>query len=255
MHTHKFHYVYRITNTLEKKYYYGCRSTNINPINELGIKYFSSSLDKKFQKDQRINNHNYKYKIIRLFDLRKDAIEFEIYLHNKFNVTTNPKFYNNAKQTSTGFDFSGKPHTEESKQKIANKNRNRIVSEETRSKLSKIAKGRILSQSTKDKMSKPKSEDTKIKMKLNALNRSPELQRKMTEASTGWSHSIETKEKLRGKAINRSLETREKMALANKGKKFYFSILDKKTIYTKEECPIGYLPGRYKDYKNKIDKQ
>ena len=37
----KFHYVYRITNIVENKHYYGSRTSKINPYDDLGKKYFS----------------------------------------------------------------------------------------------------------------------------------------------------------------------------------------------------------------------
>jgi len=99
----KYHYVYRITNIKENKHYYGSRTSKKPPKEDLGIIYFSSSSDKSFISDQKINKENYKYVIVRCFDNRKDSISFEIYLHNKFDVAKNEKFYNKSHQTSTGF--------------------------------------------------------------------------------------------------------------------------------------------------------
>lgn len=65
---YKFHYVYRITHILEKKHYYGTHSTNHEPKLDIGIKYFSSSKDEDFIKDQKINPYYYKYKVVRVFD-------------------------------------------------------------------------------------------------------------------------------------------------------------------------------------------
>ena len=62
----KKHYVYRITNKIENKHYYGCRTTKLEPKDDLGSKYFSSSRDKEFIKDQKENPYNYKYKIIKI---------------------------------------------------------------------------------------------------------------------------------------------------------------------------------------------
>jgi DNA polymerase-1 len=47
-----YHYVYRITNVVEGKHYYGKRSSKIGPKLDLGKKYFSSSRDKQFIQDQ-----------------------------------------------------------------------------------------------------------------------------------------------------------------------------------------------------------
>ena len=62
-----FHYVYRITNKKENKHYYGVRSSKVEPKLDLGVKYFSSSTDKEFINEQKINNYLFKYKIIKQF--------------------------------------------------------------------------------------------------------------------------------------------------------------------------------------------
>ena len=103
----KYHYVYRITNKEINKHYYGCRTSTIHPSLDLGVCYYSSSKDSEFLKEQRESSVKFKYKIIRIFNDRKSALKFEIYLHNRFNVATNNAFYNNAKQTNTGFDTTG----------------------------------------------------------------------------------------------------------------------------------------------------
>ena len=71
----KFHYVYRITNTIENKHYYGVRTSKVEPKLDLGFKYFSSSKDKAFISDQRENKDDYKYKVIKIFSSREEAIE------------------------------------------------------------------------------------------------------------------------------------------------------------------------------------
>lgn len=103
-----YHYVYRITNTDLSKHYYGKRSSKLDPKLDLGKIYFSSSTDKNFIRDQKENPEKYKYKIVKLFESAKDACIFESKLHAKFNVGTNPKFYNLIKQTANGFDCTGK---------------------------------------------------------------------------------------------------------------------------------------------------
>ena len=101
---YKFHYVYRITNIITKMHYYGDRSCNCLPSKDLGIKYFSSFRNFLFKIDQINNPSHYKYKVIKTFiSCRKDATDFEIFLHKKFNVKDNPKFINRANQTSSKF--------------------------------------------------------------------------------------------------------------------------------------------------------
>jgi len=108
------HYVYRITNTKINKHYYGCRSTKINPENDLGFRYFSSSTNNVFIQEQRTNPTIFKYKILKTFNDRIDALKFEIFLHQKFNVGVNDKFYNKCMQgistlnTSNQIGINGK---------------------------------------------------------------------------------------------------------------------------------------------------
>jgi hypothetical protein len=109
-----FHYTYRITNILINKHYYGTRTSKINPNLDLGTKYLSSSSDKDFINDQKINPKNYKYKVIRIYNTRKEAMDLEIKLHSKFEVTINENFYNKAKATSTSFDTTGTKRPEHS---------------------------------------------------------------------------------------------------------------------------------------------
>ena len=153
----KKHYVYRITNKIENKHYYGVRSSLIEPKDDLGIKYFSSSTDKKFIKEQKENPDNYKYKVIKIFSTREEAMSFEIHLHNKFNVHINENFYNRAKQTSIGFNaipdeetrrklslaHTGKKLTKEHKANISIGSLGVKKSENMKNKLSKTRKGMI----------------------------------------------------------------------------------------------------------------
>lgn len=102
-----YHYVYRITNIVLNKHYYGKRTSKVEPKLDLGIRYFSSSHDKEFIKDQKINYNNYKYKIIKSFFDSFSALDYEIKLHLKFNVANSPSFYNKANQTASKFSTEG----------------------------------------------------------------------------------------------------------------------------------------------------
>lgn len=107
----KYHYVYRITNIRENKHYYGVRGSVLEPKLDLGVKYFSSSTDKSFINEQKENKSIFKYKIIKQFNSREEAVDLEIKLHTKFDVGVNKSFYNKSKQTSKGWDVSGKKFT------------------------------------------------------------------------------------------------------------------------------------------------
>jgi len=149
------HYVYRITNIRLNKHYYGTRTSKKTiPEKDIGYIYFSSSSDKDFIKDQKENPQDYKYKVIKKFNTRKEAIELEIKLHNKFNVGVNESFYNRSKQTSTGFDRKGvepwnknikNPYTSETikNMKKTKKNNPYKPSDEMKKYLSTINTGKL----------------------------------------------------------------------------------------------------------------
>lgn len=104
----KHHYVYLITELSTNKKYIGSRSCDNNPNFDLGHKYYSSSKNKMFIKNQKDHRDNYSYNILSIHQTREDAINEEIRLHNLYEVNHNPDFYNRSKQTATGFDVSGK---------------------------------------------------------------------------------------------------------------------------------------------------
>jgi hypothetical protein len=98
----KHHYVYHSYEEWGREYI-GIRSCNCLP--EEDIKYFGSFYDKSFKPTEKT--------ILFVCETRKEAAEIEIKLHDFFDVAVNPKFANQAKATSTGFDrtgFTGENH-------------------------------------------------------------------------------------------------------------------------------------------------
>ena len=110
------HYVYVITELSTSMKYIGVRSCKILPEHDLGIKYFSSSRNKDFIKNQKDckkkNIINYKYEILSVHDTRKSACNEEIRLHELYNVDHDCMFYNRTKAASIGFDSHGKIYVE-----------------------------------------------------------------------------------------------------------------------------------------------
>ncbi len=88
------HYTYIIINVEINKEYIGVKSCVEIPEENIGKKYFSSSHDKKFMKDQKDSPQNYQYNIIEEFSSRYDAECHEYFLHRFYDVRKNPKFYN-----------------------------------------------------------------------------------------------------------------------------------------------------------------
>ena len=101
-------YVYLIENIENGKYYIGVRSTNLPPEYDLGNKYHSSSRDKNFKEDQKVNKHKYKYTVLKNFDNRIDAELYEAKLHNEKQIHIDPLSYNRAMNTFNGFSTVGK---------------------------------------------------------------------------------------------------------------------------------------------------
>jgi hypothetical protein len=99
------HYVYRITCLITNKHYYGVRSCEADPCLDLGKKYKSSS-NVVLMSIMLYGAEKHKFKIVRKFKTRMDAMLFECFLHEKFNVDLNPKFMNKARNRTTRAYFS-----------------------------------------------------------------------------------------------------------------------------------------------------
>jgi hypothetical protein len=207
---YNYNYVYRITNKILNKHYYGVRGCNVAPKLDLGIKYFSSSSNKDFRDDQKNHPENYKYKIVRICSNRDEADALEIKLHEKFNVAKSESFYNRAKRTSMGFSTAGTTQTPETRQKMSEAKQN--MSDETRQKLSEAAQN--MSDETKQKMSEAKTGE---KNPMFGKERSAETKQKMSESRKGVPKSDEHRQKLSEAAQNMSDETKQKMSEAKLG--------------------------------------
>ena len=122
------HYVYLIEKKpaleTEQKYYIGVRSCEglIADDND----YMSSS---KYLKEEvnKLGKQAFNKIILKRFDNREDALNYEIKMHKEFNVASNFIFFNKANQKTTGFScgpgelnpFYGRKHTEEYKQRLS----------------------------------------------------------------------------------------------------------------------------------------
>lgn len=105
-----YSYVYRITNTERNKHYYGSRICNMNNrYSDIAIEdlkqYKSSSSNNEFKRLLEDSSGIFKFKIIKKFTTKAEAIKFEAKLHKKFDVKSNDNFYNKSNQGLTSFDF------------------------------------------------------------------------------------------------------------------------------------------------------
>lgn len=218
MKKYKYHYVYKITNIVLNKHYYGSRSCNCDPTLDIGNNYFSSSTDQNFISLQKKNPSYFEYKIVGVFtSTRTEAIKMEVFLHKYYNVKNNPSFYNKANQTMTGFmfDTNGIPKTETHRKKISDSLKGIEKSESHCKKISKA----ILKKFDTDPSYKKRLSD--ITKKWHETNTNPfkgkkhsvETRKKMSE-----NHADFRKEKHPQWGTSPSKEARKKMSDAKKGK-------------------------------------
>lgn len=231
----KYHYTYRITNIKENKHYYGVRSSKDDPKLDLGIKYFSSSSNKEFIKEQKENKDIFKYKIIKIFETREEAVELEMFLHNKYDVGVNENFYNKVKQTSTGFDTTGKAvyinefglseflYVNEAKKRglkgfsagYPSHLKGKKLSSEHRLKLSESHKG-----DKNHNYGIPKTDE--IKQKISNSNKgkiiTDDSRQKLSESQKGKIMPVETREKI-SIALSGRVRTEEHCKNISNGKK------------------------------------
>jgi hypothetical protein len=106
--------------------------------------------------------------VLKRFDSRKDAVAYEVEMHEKFDVANNAMFYNKAKQTTTGFDTTGRNMSEEERRRRGVIQKKRFkeqghpsrgvnLTEDHKKKIGAAGKGKVRSESTKKKMSKKAS--------------------------------------------------------------------------------------------------
>ena len=218
------HYTYLIRNTLTKQKYIGVRTCYGLP--SADIRYWGSCATLT-ESILTTGLEYFQKRVLCTFSTREEAIAHEIMLHEKYDVSRNVKFYNVVKQTSTGFDNSGRrykqklPMTDKHKAKLS-----------TAAKLRKGNKGSMYgkhhSEETKQKIRKarasqaPWSEETKQKMSerqqgekhwLYGKHHSEETKQKISDSKTGKNHHMY------GKKLD--TETKQKISQANIGKKWY----------------------------------
>ena len=153
--------VYKVINTLNNKFYIGVHKTS-NPYDT----YMGSGL-RIIREIKKYGVENFKKEILFSFEEKELAYlkEKEIVSHHKDNVNC----LNISEGGIGGSNFAGKKHSQETKEKLANASRGRYPSLETRKKISESNRKRIITESFKEKMRKPRkpmSEETKRKISL-----------------------------------------------------------------------------------------
>lgn len=111
-------YTYKIYDPVNNMYYIGsrCRKGTVDPYED--SLYMGTVTSKKWKKLwPEIIKRSEKY-ILGVFLTKEEAIAHEVALHEKYNVASNNKYYNQAKQSNTKFTTAGTKLTEEHKKKL-----------------------------------------------------------------------------------------------------------------------------------------
>jgi hypothetical protein len=112
--------------------------------------------------------------VLEVFNTREEALAHEIYIHNLYEVHTNPEFWNLAKQTSTKFvsNRKGCKLTEEHKRKCSEALKGRKMkpfTEEHKRKISEARKGTKASPELKAKLSEQRQGELNSNFKHNTI--------------------------------------------------------------------------------------
>lgn len=190
-------------------FYIGSRTCNIEPVGDIGIKYFTSSSNKEFKTDFKANPYSYTIEVLEVFNNREDATAYEIELHNKYEVTTNTMSYNLSKQTSTGWSTLGYEMPKEAREKISKGLKGKPKTEQAKANMRKA------------RLDNPLSEEAieSIRQSKIGVKRPQHVIDKLVETHTGKIMSKETCEKISiahtGKVL--SEETKQKISDAKSG--------------------------------------
>lgn len=112
----KYHYFYKITNIVNGKYYYGIHSTD-----DIDDGYNGSGL-RLHEAYKKYGVRNFKKEILKTFETRKEASEYEKTIVNE-NEVSSDKCYNLTTGGDKGFcnAFKGKHHTWKTKALVSSK--------------------------------------------------------------------------------------------------------------------------------------
>ena len=214
----KFHYIYKTTNLLNGRYYYGMHSTDNLDDGYIGSGTYLRRAIRKYGKE------NFKREIIEFCKTRKELKSREKDIVNLQEI---------AKKECMNLKVGGnnwKPISEETCRKISLSKTN--PSEETRRKMSESHKGQIPWMK-----GKTHTIEARIKISEAGLGRkhSEETRRKMSEVRMGKRHSEKTRRKISESNIGNyhTEESKQKMSKAHTGKTLSIEHRDKIRIANK----------------------
>lgn len=202
--------IYKAENKKDGKIYIGKTTQEFT---KRQIRHKSDALQNRYKMyfHNAIREHgfeNFEWSIIDTAENEKDLNDKEIYWIAEYKKTHT--LYN---MTDGGEGMCGWKPSEETRKKMADNNRKRIITEETRRKISAINKGKIVSEETKRKQSQNHADFNGKNNPMYGKPKSPETIKKLSEAHKGKKRPPEVIEKMRQANIGRKWtdETREKI--------------------------------------------
>jgi group I intron endonuclease len=172
-----YNYLYKITNLINRKYYYGIHSTNNLDDGYMGGGTLVMRSVKKYGKD------NFTKEIVANYKTRKEASD-----HEKRTVTLELVGLEECYNLRAGGDNENFM-SQKAKDVIREKLTGRVATEESRARMSKSQKG-LKTGSDNPNFGKPKSLETKAKMRESNIGqkRSAEARKKMSDLKIGDKH-------------------------------------------------------------------
>lgn len=163
-----YYYVYRITDVRNDRHYYGSRQSYRDPYDDIGCKYFSSSII--VQREIRNRPSDFRYKVVFNCSNRESAYRLERKIQNKLNVVEHDKFYNKI--------LCGELNT---KHKSVLRH-----TKETKEKLSKVIKAQMNNMTKEERSKKFGNRGIMNPMVYNGGKHSNESRAKMSKFQKAW---------------------------------------------------------------------
>ena len=170
-------------------------------------------------KKHKIRTKDIITEILFISDNNEDIKEKGIYYSELFNVVVSKEWANLKVENGDG-GWSGW-HNEDTRRKMSEARKGKIISEEIKKHMSDGQKGKKHSEETKKKMSESKkkmSDETRSKIRLSALNRSNAYKSKMSDIKKGVIITEDVRIKISKANIGKKLseETKKKMSESKK---------------------------------------
>lgn len=202
-------YVYKVTNIEFKRFYIGSKTSTSKYNHNIGVDYFTSSTDENFVKDFKLNPQNYKCEILKYFNDKQQCLDYEAHLIERAwgnQNLINRGYIKKSGETNHIVRNSKTKHSEETKRKISESNKGKIISEDAKEKIStslkeyfaengNTRKGTKLSEEQKEKISNTVTKHWKEGLYSADHLQNPESRKKQRESLKKHNAKLTTEER------------------------------------------------------------